>query len=581
MALTKKELGRLQESVTFSRRKLEPFRNNQIASIKQYVGAHYSNNGAEDKVPINFIELSLNIYVQYLAAKRPNTLVTTDSRELKPIALKLGLDINWLLKELKFQEVIQNAVTQAMFSIGIVKNGLHNTLSVQIDGQYYPLGEPFAMDVSLDNWVHDMTSTKWNNIQYCGDRYTVPFDDIKDMGFEKKFIDQLAPNDISENVNEGGDEKTSSITKDSEAGQEKFRDTVDLWDIWLPRENAVITIADQVDIVGKTIPWEGPTTGPYRFLKFNNVIDNIMPLPPVSTWRDLHTLANGLFRKLSNQAERQKTITGVRGGADADGNRVVAANDGDVIRLDNPQDVNEFTTGGINQPSLLFLLQVKDLANYFYGNLNAMGGLDKMSETLGQDTLLTANANKRLESMQEKTIDFTTDVIRDIGWYRWTDPIRSFPVTIKAHGTEVKTALRLKERESDFYEYNFDIEAFSMQHQTPASKVASLMQIYSQVIAPQAPILAQRGIFVDFEAFLKLLARYTNLPELNDILIYANPQIPEDETKGQSIRQSPNTTRKYIRENRSGATSSGNDRAMSQLLAGGDINNDQKANLMK
>ncbi len=581
MALTKKELGRLQSSMEYSRKKLEPFRKNQLQAVQQMVGYHYSGiGGAEDKVPINFIELALNIYVQHLAASRPQFLVTTDSKELKPIALKLGLDINWLLKELKFEEVIQSAVTQAIFSIGIVKTGLHNTLNVQLDGQWYPLGEPFASDVSLDNWVHDMVAVKWGQIQYCGDRYTVPMDDLKSMKLDDEFIKQLVPNDFSDDMNEDGNKKTSSISKDSEMVQESFRDTVNLWDIWLPYKKKVITIAHQVDIVGKTIDWEGPVTGMYHFLKFNKVPDNIMPLAPVANWRDLHNLANGLMRKLSKQAQRQKTITGVRGGADADGERVIQANDGDMIRLDNPKDVAEFTTGGINQQTLLFLLQVKELTNYFYGNLNALGGLERQSETLGQDTLLTASASKRLESMQGKTIDFTTKVGADLGWYRWTDPVRSFPVTIRRHGTEVKTALRLRDRETDFYEYNFDIQAFSMQRQTPESKVAALMQVYERIIVPQAPILAQQGIFVNFEAFLKLIGRYTNLPELDDILIYAEPQIPQDGPHGQTSRPI-NTTHKSIREGRPGATSQGNDRVLQQLMAGGNVQASQAAQLTK
>ena len=225
MALTKAELGRLQSSMEYSRKKLEPFRKNQLQAVQQLVGYHYSGiGGAEDKVPINFIELALNIYVQHLAASRPQFLVTTDSKELKPIALKLGLDINWLLKELKFEEVIQSAVTQAIFSIGIVKTGLHNTLNVQLDGQWYPLGEPFASDVSLDNWVHDMVAVKWGQIQYCGDRYTVPMDDLKSMELDDEFIKQLVPNDFSDDMNEDGNKKTSSISKDSEMVQESFRD---------------------------------------------------------------------------------------------------------------------------------------------------------------------------------------------------------------------------------------------------------------------------------------------------------------------------------------------------------------------
>ena len=567
MEFTKEELGKLQSSMEFSRRKLQPFRRNQLAAVKQLVGKHYSDNGADDIVPVNYIELALNIYTQHLAARRPNVLITTGSKDLKPVAYKLALDINWLLDEIKIQKELHKAVMQAMFSIGIMKIGLHNTLSVRLGGRDYPLGEPFARSVSLDNWVHDMSSSNWNEIQFCGDRYSVPVDDLKDMGLNKEFISQLVPNDTSASIHEGDSEKTSSISKENEMAQDKFRETVDLWDIWVPHKNDIVTIAEQVDIVGKTIEWEGPPTGPYHFLKFNEVIDNIMPLSPVSTWQDLHTLANSLFRKLGRQANRQKKVTAVQGSADSDGNRIVKASDGDMIKVERPESIKDINTGGIDQMGLMFFLQVTELANTHFGNLNAMGGLDTSAETLGQDQLLTANASKRLESMQKNTIEFATAITKDIGWYRWTDPVRSFPVTIKEYGVEQKSSISILDRETDFYEYNFEIEAFSMQHQTPASRASALMRVYEGVLAPASQQLASQGIFINYENFLNTLSKYINLPELKDMLIYANPQEQQEGSHGESVRMNPNTTRKYIREGRPGPSRQGNNRVLQQLVA--------------
>ena len=42
----------------------------------------------------------------------------------------------------------------------------------------------------------------------------------------------------------------------------------------------------------RVVDWTGPPRGPYAVLGFNHVPSNIMPLPPVAIWQDLHDLAN-------------------------------------------------------------------------------------------------------------------------------------------------------------------------------------------------------------------------------------------------------------------------------------------------
>ena len=156
---------------------------------------------------------------------------------------------------------------------------------------------------------------------------------------------------------------------------------------------------------------------------------------------------------------------------------------------------------------------------------------------------------------------------------------KNYPVTIRKHGTEVSTQLFLIERETDFFKFNFKIEPFSMQSQTPQSKLALLDNIFNRYLAPYADQLAVQGITIDFEALFNLIGKYGNLPELRDILIYGNPQHPQPTAEGRSVRQSPNTTRTTIRQGRPGATSQGATNVLSQLLAGGKPQNAELASL--
>jgi len=571
--------GQLQESVEYSRTKLKPFRDNQMNALKQYVGSHYSEHGAEDKVPINMIELAVNIYLQNLAASRPKALVSTVPLSLKGIANKLEIETNNTLGDMIFEDILEGAVLQAIFSVGIIKTYLTQRFTVNIDGDDYPVTEPLCANVTLDNWVHDMSARVWSEMQFCGDRCTMLYEEaVNDETLDKEFREKLTAME-NKAQRENDENRAEKISQGDEPLNNYWKDVCELWNIWLPKQKVVLVMAEDIDIPGKVIRWKGRPTGPYRFLKFNNVIDNVMPLPPVSLWLDLHELTNILYRKLGRQAERQKTIVGVQAGADADGNRIVKANDGDMIKLDNPQAAKEYKFGGVDQQSLLFLMQTKELMSYMAGNLDAMGGLSRQSDTVGQDQLLTSNANKRLVSMQKRTIRFATDVIEDIAWYRWTDPIREYPVTIRKYNTEAPDTLTIRERETDFFKYNFTIEPFSLQSHTPEQKLSSMINVLERLYAPYAETLAQRGIFLDFEKLYHFVAKYGNLPELKELIIVSEPQIPQEQPQGKSVRTSPVTTRKYERIGKPGATREGNDRQIMQMLTGN--LNRQQPGLMK
>lgn len=569
--MSKDEIGALRASMEKSKKKLHAFRENRLKAIKQYVGKNYSDFGTKDKVPVDFLELTVNIYLQYLAAEQAQILVTTEPRELKPLALKLELDVNRLLTKLEFGEIINEIVEQAIFGMGIAKVGLNLASSVMIAGKFYDFAEPFIAPVSLDNWIHDMMVSRWHNIKYEGDYYELPYDEVQDNNlFSKEFREQISPKDRA-GFDTEGDEKAEALTQGQGENNEAYKEDVGLWDVYIPKKGIVLTMSelDGTDVPARIVQWTGPKRGPYHKLFFNRVLDNTMPLPPVAVLRDMHELLNTMFRKLGRQVGRQKTIIGVQAGSEQDANRVIKANDGDMVKLLNPKNVQEYKFGGIDQPSLLFFLQSKELASWLAGNLDGLGGLSRQSETLGQDRLLTENASKRMVSMGNRTVAFTNGIARDLAWYRWTDPVRDFPVTIKKHGTEVNTKLSVIERETDFLEFNFKIEPFSMQSQTPQSKLALLDQIFNKYLAPYADQLAVQGIAINFEALFGLIGRYGNLPELRDILIYGNPQQSQPTAEGRSVRQSPNTTRTTIRQGRPGATSQGATNVLSQLLAGG------------
>lgn len=568
------QISSLKDAFTESRRKLEIFRSARRDSIEQYCGQRYGNKSASKKVPVNFVELAVNIYLQRLAASCPQVNITTDFMQLKPSASYLELAVNQLLKyELDFERTLRAAVKDALFSIGIIKKGLYNTGKREIYGYMHDVAQPFADRVSLEDFVIDMSASSIEKAQFMGDRNRLTIEDIlatyPNVDREKISEQAFKPDNRAENISKG------TSNEDME-----YKKTAEVWDIWLPKDGLVITAIeegdDKLSTIINVVEWQGSERGMYSFLYFNSVPDNIMPLPPIDVWRELHDLANVLYRKLSKQSSRQKTILGAAAQAANDASAIINADDGDVVKITHPDGLKEFKFGGIEQETLAFAIHIKDLYSYLAGNLDMLGGLSPQSDTLGQDQLLANSASQRILDMQKATVSFATEIVQDIAAYLYYDPLVNIPITKRVADYDdiyVNTAFTADLAEADFLQYNFDIDPYSLQYQTPETRMNNLNQIFMNLIAPMMPFMSQQGIMVNFEALFKTFSKYGNLPELNDILIYTMPLMEQAMPVGEPPTKSPITKRTYERVNRPGATRHGKDDAMTRLLMGSKIQN--------
>lgn len=572
--LKARDIKRLYSSIAHSRKALSPFRENRLAAVKQYVGRHYGDNGPDDEVPLDLLELCVQTYKHLLAAKAPRELVNTSFKQLKPTAYLLELSVERLVEEIKLKQTLQMAVLEALFSIGIVKIGLERGGTIEIDGETHDLGQPYCDVVHLDDWVHDCTARRWGEAMYMGNRYRLPYDTVMESpNLDRKMRDKLTPTELK-TQNEGGDDRTSSLSQDSGRQDSEFREMIELWDMWLPRENLIITLPfeEDADVTKalRAIDYDGPEVGPYLKLSYNEVPENIMPLPNVAVIMDMQLLANSMMRKLGRQAKRQKTQLLFRAGDEKDAERIIGASDGQAVRVDNIEATKEVSYGGIDPRSLAFLIQVKELFSYQVGNLDALAGLGAMSDTVGQDKLISSSANQRIQDMQLQTSDFAHQVMKSLAWYLWTDPFIDMPLTKRVPGTdlEIPTSFTPEDREGDFLDYNFQMKPYSMQFLSPQEELMIVDATLDRV-APFMPVLEQQGITFNVAEYLKFRRRVTNVQAIEDMFVFAAPQEGERPMVGQPPAKSATTHRTYERINRPGATTQGKDAAMMQTLLGG------------
>ena len=524
----KEHLSRLRDAMRYSRRKLEPFRRRHKEAIEQYVGIDYSEGGSDKPVYLNLMEIAANIYERQLAARPPKVLVFTHSRELKPFGHKLELAMNSMLRTFEVHNALRRCVRSSLFSMGICKIGTHVVGSYEEEGFDFKKTRPFVSNVSLDDWVHDMTAHVHEETDYCGHRYRMSLDQARsEKTFNKSVRENLTAMD-EYNINESGDERISTLTQGVSQHEGQLEDKIELWEIWLPKEKLIVTLGpNEGDKPLKVVEWNGPPNplGPYHLLYFNEVDGNSMPLAPAMLWRGLHDVSNGLMRKLVREAQRYKVVGLTRGVDSEDAERIRSASDGEIVGVDNPEAIQEKMFGGLDQRNFAFMLQIKQLFSWQAGNLDLMGGLGAQSETATQDQLLHASASQRMSGMQDEVRIFTKKVIRDWGFHLWSDPVESYPIQLNSQPIgPVDTFLTPEERAShDYLLHDVDIEPHSMQFVSPQERMAKLNQIISGVVVPSLPMMSQQGLGIDYKELLNTYSRYADLPELKDIATWGQP----------------------------------------------------------
>jgi len=572
--LSDKQFTRLRTAIDWSNRQFDFPRRKRISAIKQLVGSHYSDGGADKRVPVNFIKLATGIYIHLLAPHAPRVMIGTKIPELKPTASNLELRINQIPDEIGMTAAFRRLVTEALFSFGIGKVGLHSV--GEILGHSY--GKPFFDVITIDDYFCDMAAKTRDAIQYEGNDYWLDYDAVMESKWFPQNVRNLLKPDEYTVIGEHGEDRAEAIQADE--SPQLFKDKVWLRDVWLPSEKLMVTYGVKSERVMKVVEWEGPAKGPYPILGFNDVPGNLLPLPPVSLWRDLHELGNALFRKLSVQADSQKSVQAFAGGNDDSAEDFRKAKDGDGIKYSGSPPVT-LKAGGIDQTTLAFYLQTRDLSSYFAGNLDSLGGLAPITQTVGQDKLLSEAASVQLKDMSSKTIDVMRDVFNSIAWYEWHDPVLSRTLEKPIPGTNLKINVPWgkDDRKGKIDLYDLQIDVYSLQDNSPSTKLQKLGLLVQQYVLPLAPLIAQQGGTVDVQAILRMAAKYSDFPELGEIVIFTdNPNVAEEKEPPGMPQQ---TTRTYERVNRPGATERGKSQILQQAMLGGKPQDSEAASVTR
>lgn len=572
------DYSKLGQAFEWSRLRMLPFREERVRNLKTYLGRHYNGEATSDRVPVNMLEMAIQIYRRNLVTANPSVRIRTEKRGLRPTARKFQLALTKVLREMDFRNSMNTVVFDALFSLGVAKIGITDKALGEMPGYLHDAGFPFMDAVDLDDLVLDMNAKHWEGMQFVGNRYELPYEEALDS---KLFEFKNKPTPKQQQAyNEYGEMKVSSLDTKQAYGTSTYnraKDVLELWDIYMPYEGKIITFpcdSRGVPITAapaREVDWNGPEIGPYIPLSLGHVSGNLMPLPPVANLVDLNEALNRSFRKLVRQSDRQKTITLVAAGSDDDGQRVLESDDGDMIRVDRPEATREARFGGVDQNNLAFSIQLRQLFDYMGGNLSAMGGLSVQADTVGQEEIIKASSSQKIQDMQSSVIMFAEKCVRSIASWVWYDPIRRYDLVdaMPDTGFEIPLKFNPKDRkESEFVEMYFDITPSSMRESNPQQKLGILSNTVTKFLVPLQQNLQQQGLAIDATAFIRQVAELSNMPEIESMVIpIGDPG--EAATLMQQQGSPAQSTRTYVRQNVStGGTQQARDSATMQALMG-------------
>ena len=573
---------KLQTAVEWSRKQLTPYRERRHKFVRAYVGQHWGRgDDVNEKMPINMLSIAVQTFARNLAARNPAVTISSRRRELSPLAKKLELTLNQTIKEIDLRDTLSRIVFDSIFFVGAAKVGLTEGVQAELSGQLHDSGLPFVDSIDPDDLLIDMNARRFEAMQYCGNRYLLPLDQVKDSGlFGKKADDLKAATNLSQN--EYGDSRIQSLVNEDNyfSDSSSAFPMVELWDIWLPYDRVMVTFAadpsGNIDTSRalREVDWNGPELGPYHLLGLGDMSSTIVPVPPITNLIDMNDAMNRAFRKLIRQLERQKTITVVAGAADEDGNRILQADDGDIVRVDRPEATKEMRFGGPDPVAASFTIQMREMFSYLAGNLDAMAGLSQTAGTLGQEELIKASSSEKVLDMQSRMLTFTKKVLQDVSSWVFYDPVREFDLAIPLgqSGMSVPTKFKPSDRkESEYLELEMEIAPVSMQDASPAQRLQTITNTMTNYLLPLAPVMQQQGLMLDAAAFTRQIAELTNTPEVMELVVPAgSPPDPTGEAEAQASSAETRTSggpapRKYTP---TGGTRAARDTVMSQAMLG-------------
>ncbi len=574
----KQDRRHLLDMVDHSRTKLEDVREARRRLLDRAKGSEWFPS--KERTPINQLAQQEWALVQHLAGGDPKALVLPGGSGMEAAAYEQTLAINAVAQRLNLRRKFRRLVQDALYGIGIVRIGMVRGRNVPIqeiapeldeEGEV-GIGQLELQIISLESWVHDCQADCLEEREFCGHAYWV---DKEDIG---EYLPGVKAADIEVGekrwIDEHGHEMAGAISRGVDGeGQAGFRDKYWLWDLWVPKENVIVTTP--VDGTGENAhvrPWRSRPGGPYLFLYYRELPDQAIPISIQADLALVHDSLNSTFRKLIDQTAAAKTVLGYKPGHEGDAENIRDASSRQIVQMRDPTSVQEFNFNGPDQAMLGFFLQEREIASIIGGNTDVLAGLGVQAPTATQEKMVSETAGGKVALHEVDTADFQMEVFEAIRWYLYHEQQEPIDIVGEIEGTDIRfaqtfSASKAQAMPGSFGSFQLKIEPYTGTYRSPEQRFQSLLMLWERLIMPGVSLGVLDGT-PDMGRLLEIAAQYLDMPEVRSLVRPVSPEEQEMASGGEA-RQSPTTTRNYVRHSAPGPTRSGNAMQALQMMGAG------------
>jgi len=522
---------KLFHSVTASDKRLKPFQTRSVEYLRAFAGPYHNTSGVVRQAQ------PLNSVYSFVRAIKPALKMLTISADgsstipqMRRAAELVGLATTRELAAMHAAQTYSEVMFASFFGpaltkIGIARGPVAGTPDFR-DWRQDP-DRVFWRPVSFYDWILDPRCRRREEAQMEGDKYVICREDAIAHGYNKDIllkVDELMMNRLANGTARG---LSSPGGTDDNPLYTEYR----FADIWLSRENTVVTIAidDGTESFGflDEVDWDGPEGGPYDMMTIGELPpDNPIPVTPVEQIMDMHEAQNVLMRKAKEQGEAEKTIWvhGLQAGEDA--KKVAAAATHTIVGVGDPNSIKELKFPGPSRELLATIDYYQHQSNKNGPNVDVAGGQEADADTLGQQQMLFAQTGEVIDDMKAAGQEFLEGAVRRVAWYIWGRDT-SMPVMLKIAGEEFPLTWGPEEKPpedlGDFLDLTFKVSVYQMGLDSPKQQYARTNTLIKDVIVPLMPQAMAQGVFVDLAKLIASQAKKANIDDTEEWITVGEP----------------------------------------------------------
>jgi hypothetical protein len=517
----------------------------RVKAIREFAGRHYGENPDDEQRVVNLIAQSGTVLSAHLTEERISHKISPKLASLRYESEKVRIMLDQLGEEMDLVEKDEELITDAILGgMGIQKLGLKaGQDSYKMDPVEVPRAEPYAENVSLDDYVCDGAAKHLRGVYFEGHRSRIARDealqlvedgiygrDPEEYEEGEEPIEFLATREeaiqlINDCPRLGADgrgvqDPAEAISQDLDPKRFELVDTIELWDLVVycsdgPKQVTMATGAGATKYLAVS-DYPTPEMSPYHKLCFLKVPDNKMPMALVALWGDVHEAAKKVGNKIVRQIIKAKRNYVYRADQEDEAMATKKAMDQEFIKGD-PAGIAAIDYGGVIKDLYPGVEWLTGQFNNASGNIQLLNGQGEISDTATEAQYAQGNAHKNVRRMQYKVRCFRRKRAKHLAWLKLSDPMMDEVLPYRMPGGKlVDLRLSAETREGDYLDYLYDIETDTSAQSDPAIETKRAVEMFG-VLGQLMPFV-QAGILDGLE-IMRILSRRFGVEDLDKAIL--------------------------------------------------------------